>query len=252
MFGLRWLGGGRYKASNALPVDRPVLPTARPVVGGFESLFGARAPAEVALKGTVVVVGNCLAETIGRSLQKVPAASSRYSFVVVPLHLRGLADPDVQQSLSTASHVLMQGIAVQQGDLIRSNVPSDCTITTYPDLVLRSLWPFDAHSGHRDPAVDASPNSHFRHHDGALAKLRDIEPDRKKRLLRYMNLDFEWASGIDRVIAAQRLFFEAIDKQTDAYLGRFISRHFRSRQLFYDSVHPSAPVFQGIPPPKAA
>ena len=249
MFGIKWLSRGRAKEPQ--PVEPAAPPPTNPALGGFESLFGQQAvhaSKNLAVRGPVVVVGNCLAEMIASSLPKVPIAAKRYEFVGVPLHLKSVADPDVRKSLSSASHVFMQAIATQHADLIQSVIPANCGVTVYPDLALRSLWPFDVHSADRDhdPAIAAKPDAPFRHHDSALAKLRQIEPDKKKRFERYRNLDFEWASAVDRVIAAQQRFLESIDEQTGAYMGRFIARHYKSRQLFYDSVHPSAVVFQEL------
>ncbi len=74
--------------------------------------------------------------------------------------------------------------------------------------------------------------------------LRTLEPDKKKRIQRYRDLDFELASGVDRIIETQERFLESIDNSPDFRLAQSILNNYKSIQLFYNSVHPSGALFQ--------
>jgi hypothetical protein len=242
VFNFKWLR--RLTARRAVTPPAP----AQPQAAGFELIFGQQATksSRTAVEiDTVAIVGNCLSETMAAGLALVLTASN-FKFVAIPLHLRSLDDEDAQRTIRAARHVFIQGCVAHHTETIRAAAPAHCQFIFYPDLVLRSLWPFDEHSAPRDPAVDANPNAVIHHHDAALAKLRETEPDKKKRFQRYRDLEFERAGTIDRVIQAQQRFLESIDRGSDAFFGRFIARHYKDRQLFYDSVHPSAVMFQEL------
>jgi hypothetical protein len=213
----------------------------------FGLLFGS-GPAEQqkgqSKKNTVVLVGNCLAEMMAFGLSSMPAPRKQFSFVAIPLHLRTLDEIDVRSVIANASHIFLQGIVAGHLETIRSISSPDVEILFYPDVVLRSPWPFDHMSGQRDIAVDAAPNPVINHHDYVLAKLREAIPDKERRFRAYRDLDFEDATAIDRVIEAQHRFLDSLDRQSDAYFGRFIMRHYKESQLFFDSVHPTRIMVQ--------
>jgi len=193
----------------------------------------------------VVVIGNCIAEGIGDGLS-TSSATSRFRFVVIPIHLKSLQDPDILSLLAEASHAFVQHFDDIDLSFVNSAVSPDCALFQFPSLALHNLWPFDASNGYRDKIAEAFPESRIRHFDGALASLRSIEPDKRKRIARYNELDFPLASKIDRIAKAQALFLQQIDRRTDCQIGRFIERNHRERQLFYSTHHPSEPVFQEL------
>jgi hypothetical protein len=230
--------------------DRQPPPSSAPAADGYALLFGEQgtrqAPAPTA-RETIVFIGNCIAETVAHGLAGTPAVTRQFTVFAVPLHLKAIDDPDVTQALAEARFVFIQGVALRHLDRINATRRDACEIVHIPDVVLRSVWPFDGDNGYVDPAVAAAiPNAVAYQHDGALASLREIEPDQAKRLRRYRDLDFPLASRIDRVIESQARFLIDMDNGNDVHLGRFISRHFRDRPLFYNSTHPSEILFQEL------
>jgi len=217
--------------------------------GAFEPI-GGMAHGEWRVMGTagslVVIVGGCAAQAIGRGLSSSATACARYRFVDLPVHLRDLHDKASLEFISRASHVFAQLGGGTDVALIEAHAPPGCKIFTFPDVVLRSLWPFDSAYGYADEVAQARTAPAIRHFDGTLARLRKIEPDKKKRIQRYRDLDFPWAGHIKNVAAAQQCFLEKTDTLSPCKMGRFVSRTLRERQLFYNATHPSAAYFQEL------
>ena len=236
MFGLRWFRRSESKA------DRSIVTSPAPVIG-FDDLFGSAAQSHAPIGGHVVIVGNCLAEGIQMGMSSAPAAR-KYSFSVIPLHLRSIEDIASKKDLARATHVVAQRFHAVDVSRLTELVAIGTPIIEYQDVVFRSAWPFDDANGFKDDAMLANPNSRITHADGALAVLRTLEPDKKKRIQRYKNLDFDLANRVDRIIETQERFLESIDDRPDLALGRFIADNFRSTQLFYSTTHPSGALFQ--------
>jgi hypothetical protein len=214
-------------------IEAPALPD-----GGFETLFGpigkrfVDGPTGVQ---TVAIVGNCVAQTLAEGLKSSAVLTDMFRFVPVPVHLMKLTDPEAREILATASHVFLQSNAASQRLEIKQVANRDADIVLYPDIVLRSLWPFDAMSGYADDAVVDTPTAVLRHPDGVLARLRTVEPDKDKRFALYRDLAFEEARTVARIAAAQEKFFTLIDEDTGAGLGAFLQAGFKD---------PSGAVFQ--------
>ena len=235
----------RRRWKRPVPETRPVL---RAPLESHSLLFGhqvadqpASAPAV-----TVVVIGNCISEGIVAGLSSSKAASSRFRFAAIPLHLKSLQHPESLSLIAEASHVFVQQLGGIDWDLIASTTSPSSQTFSFPSLVQNNLWPFDFTAGHVDEVAQSLPEGRIRHFDGALARLRKIEPDKKKRIARYRDLDFDWATKIDAIATAQARFLEQIDTHSDCYMGRFIERNQRDRQLFYNATHPSAIIFQEL------
>jgi len=212
-------------------------------------LFGPRRsgdqPTGPALS-TVVLIGNCIAEGMEVGLSSAKVARSKFRFVAIPLHLRSLEDRDCLDLIAKASHVFVQQLGGLDWPLIKSTMAANGKLFSFPSLVQWNLWPFDSSNGYADEIAQALPEGRIRHFDGALARLRKIEPDKKKRIARYRDLDFDWASKVDIVAETQRRFHADIDGNSDSHLGRFIERSYKDRQLFYNATHPSEIIFQEL------
>jgi len=216
---------------------------------GYSLLFGPQKAHDCQADSsysTVVIVGNCIAEGIATGLSSAKAAKSKFRFVAIPLHLRSLAERESLALIAEASHVFVQQLGVIDWALINSTMAAEGKMFPFPSLVLRSLWPFDSDNGYRDDVAQALPEGRIRHFDGALAKLRQIEPDKKKRISRYRDLDFEFSKRVDITAETQREFLHQIDASSDTCIGRFIEQNYRDRRLFYNSTHPSEIVFQEL------
>lgn len=248
---LRGLAGRSDRAGPAVEARVGEAPAA------FDLIFGAAArsaPAGVmgggldlaVRRGTVVVIGNCVAETVADCLAAEPTVAGAFRFVAVPTHMRRVSDPAVQMALADASHVFVQACSAPDIPMILRVVPEAAEIVPFPDPVLRSLWPFDEANGYSDAAVVVNERSVIRHPDGALALLRGIEPDRKKRFALYRDLNFELAANIARIAAAQERFQVRMDEGNEVGLGAFMTARFGDTQLFYNSTHPAPALVQAI------
>ena len=246
-----WLRGLRGRPDVAAPGGE--APAA------FDLIFGAPARSAsrdargdargmelAARRGTVVIIGNCVAETVADCLAGEPLAAGAFRFVGVPTHQKPLDGADVQSALAVASHVFVQSCAAKLLPAVVQAAPADAAIIRFPDPVLRSLWPFDAQNGYGDAAVVVNETAVIRHPDGALALLRGVEPDKRKRFELYRDLNFEMARGIERIAAAQRRFQAKMDEGNEAELGGFMAARFADTQLFYNSTHPAPAVFQSL------
>jgi len=210
-------------------------------------LFGADSAKQVAAAEirTVVVIGNCIAEGIAEGLC-TSKATSMFRFVVLPIHTTSLHDTASLKLMAEASHVFVQQFDDIDLSAVNALVAPDCAVFSFPSLAMHDLWPFDSANGYRDDIAQTVAQDRIRHFDGALASLREIEPDKKKRIARYSELDFPLASKIDSVAKAQTRFLQQIDERSDCKIGRFIERNRRERQLFYSSHHPTQLVFQEL------
>ena len=221
---------------------REALPIQQSAGAGFADLFRPGGVSTLSTR-TVVLIGNCIAEGVQVGLSSARTASSP-RFVCLPLHLRPMNSPESLREIASADHVFAQQLGAMDWDLLRKTMKPGAVEVQLPDLVFRSPWPFDGESGFSDPAVALKPNARIRHQDGTLGRLRSIEPNKAKRLRLYCNLDFEWAGMIDRVIETQNRFLLRLDEVTETGIGKFILDSNVSTQLFYNSTHPSAIVFE--------
>lgn len=199
-----------------------------------------------AAESMVVIVGGCAAQAIKRGLSSSANACAGYRFAELAVHLIDLHDTASLELISRAGHIFAQIGGGTDLTLIEAHAPSGCRIFTFPDVVLRSLWPFDSDYGYADEVAQRRTAPAIRHFDGTLARLRKIEPDKKKRIQRYRDLDFPWAGRIRIVDAAQQRFLQKIDTLSACKIGEFVSRAWRERQLFYNATHPSAAYFQEL------
>jgi hypothetical protein len=217
--------------------------------GGFETLFGVQGPRYTDKPtgvGTVAIIGNCLAETLAAGLSSSAVLTEAFRFVAIPIHTVKLTDPDVVETIGRASHIFLQSNSAKQRTEIKGLANQDAEIVLFPDIVVRSLWPFDAQNGYADAAVVDTTTAVIRHPDGVLARLRTVEPDKAKRFQLYRDLAFEEARTIARIATAQERFFEQLDLDTEAGLGAFMAAGLREKPLFYNSTHPTPAVFQAL------
>ncbi len=183
---------------------------------------------------------------MARGLASHPMTGGAFRFVGRTLDRADLNDVSFAQEVAGARHLFLQVTAADRLPSLRAAARPEARFDLFPDVVMRSLWPFDPQNGHRDDAVRDTPDAVIRHPDGALAQLRLMEPNKARRLERYRALDFDAAGSIDRLGVAQLRFLEGIDRTTQAGLGRFIIDRFRREQLFYNATHPSETVFQAL------
>ena len=210
---------------------------------GFADLFGQPAAAAGEPdRQTVLIIGNCIAEGLQQGLASVQAGT-RWRFVAMPLHLRAMGDPSSLQEIAAAGHLFVQQLGAVDWSQLHSVKKPEAREAQFPDFVFRSPWPFDGEGGFGDPAVALKPGARIRHEDGTLGRLRAMEPDKKKRIQKYADLDFGWATMIDRTIETQIRFLAAMDEGSPVKLGKFILDRYRDGPLFYTSTHPSAAVF---------
>ena len=222
--------------------EAPALPD-----GGWETLFGPLGPRysdKPTGIQTVVIVGGALAETLVAGLSTSAVLTDGFRFAAVPADVAATVNQAARDLLAHASFVFLPGSAARQRSDIKALTHIDAEIVVYPDVPLRSPWPFDAQSGYADPAIIDTPTAVMRHPDGVLARLRTVEPDKEKRFELYRDLAFDEARTIVKVAAAQELVLEQLDIDTEAGLGRFMLGAMKQEPLYYDSTHPSAAVLQ--------
>ena len=152
----------------------------------------------------------------------------------------------VKKELAEATHVYSQDIGALDQARFRELVPTGARVFHFPDIAYSCAWQFDGANGFTEEAACSDSNAPIHHQDGVLGKLRSIEPDKKRRIRRYRDLDFEWAAGIDRVIEAQERFLVGINDGSDLRLGRFIAERGAERQPSCYCTHPSEFVFQRL------
>jgi hypothetical protein len=195
---------------------------------------------------TVAIIGGCFAQAMTRGLASALAACARYRFVELPVHLTSLHDPASKALIAEAGTIFAQQLPGMDWALLESCKSAGCQVFRFPNVELRSLWPFDCDYGYPDRVAQSMPNRGIWHFDWALARLRTIEPDPKRRLARYRALDFPGAGRADILAEAQRRFLARIDAESDFQIGAFISHYLADWRLFYNASHPSGVLFQAL------
>lgn len=224
---------------------------AEPVVAfgeSFNVVFGADATTSGragAARRSVVFVGHELAGLLCETLSAIGQASAHCTFSTLSLRETTLEDPRTRKIIGSSSIVFVQAIPGLDLKEVRTlSLGADNVV--FPDLTMCGIWPFDAANGARDPMMERKPDCAFRHADAALVQLRQLEPDKKKRLQRYIDLDFPAASVVAPAIEAQDKMLAAVDADADIKVGRFISRSYRDTQLFYNSTSPTSVLMQQL------
>jgi hypothetical protein len=196
--------------------------------------------------GRIVVVGNCIAESIETALSGILSDTRQVVVTSIPRHFKQLTDDDSIAALARASMVFLQTNLWSDYEMIMATRPSTCPILSYPNPVLPSLWPFDGFSGALDPNILAKlgPSAPSYFHDMALAELRTIEPDPARRLQRYRQMDFPLARKANRTGIIEMHYVQAVDQECFSDLRYRIPENIKKQQLFYNSTHPSHHILQ--------
>lgn len=207
------------------------------------ALAGQTAPGT---RRRVAIAGNCIAEALAGRLRAMPEVAARFTVAPVPVHEAAFDAAAARAALEHADIVFVQGIAQQPLAALGFTPRLSCRFIRTPDVVLRSLWPFNAEDAESDALRAARRSSPFRNIDRALEHLRLVEPRPAQRIARYERLDLDLAATIPRTIEAQARFLADIDRGLGTDIGRYIAENCRDRPLFCDSVHPAAPVLQRL------
>ena len=221
--GIAWSNIRIYKVE---PVSVSLLPTL-----GNSDAQNDRLP--------VAVAGNCFSESIAAGLLLDPKIKSRVKIEIVPLHLMSLKDEFSVKTIAEASIVFYQYLAGMDREAVYSLISKHAKIMWYPDIVLRSVWPFDGTHWRQDEIAAQTNSLKIRHQDGALALLRELETDKKKRIKRYKELDFGLKVDVPKIANIQKRFLLDIDKKNDIKIGKYVLNNYQIKPLFYDCTHPS-------------
>ncbi|MGH7052454.1 MAG: WcbI family polysaccharide biosynthesis putative acetyltransferase, partial [Stellaceae bacterium] len=142
--------------------------------GRLAQALHGRANAVPAPRRTVVVVGNCQAQTVYEALFRAGALNTRidakYHFVELQknLHEQG------RRELAACDVLLVQEIGDWERYPLREAIPAGVPIIRFPLLHFASLWPFDHYNGPGDREAHERewPNLTFAYLDGLLGRLR--------------------------------------------------------------------------------
>jgi hypothetical protein len=192
-------------------------------------------------KTTILIVGNCQAQTLYEALTRASKFNSRldvkYHFVGLQQNLHDLGKGELKQS----NVLLVQDIRDWYNYPLRPYVPDDMRIIKFPLLHFASLWPFDHYNGPGDKEAYERewPNLTFLYHDGLLARLRKEIPDREQRLLAYRALSVDGLINFSKLHDFEKRRLTAMDKQFGCGIGQFILKNFQRRRLFYTTNHPN-------------
>ncbi|MGR3716044.1 MAG: WcbI family polysaccharide biosynthesis putative acetyltransferase [Thermohalobaculum sp.] len=212
-----------------------------PGAGGLHTLLEpAHAARGASGRRIVVIIGNALAEGVEAALTAAP--SLRRGFAFVWIREWSLDAQESRDWLAAAHTVLAQNLGGLDLKRVEARAKAAQDIVSFPDLTLRGLWPFDQHNGFTDQHMTGNREWALRHHDGALAALRETEPDKRRRFDAYRDLAFPEAGRIPAAIETQDRLLDALDAAGDSQLARFIKQHYRETPLFFDSVHPGGQV----------
>lgn len=186
----------------------------------------------------VVFVGSCHAGMLQRALAAHSMASRSFAFDEVPLHMQAIDSEWARLRLGTADWVFVQALARRHLADIKRMIPKTCRIQYYPDLVFRSAWPF-MDSPQNGAIIESRGGTGFLHVDHALERLRALEPDRRRRIDKYVHLAHGRDDAARRAADAQDRFLVDVQLDAGSGLGDFVRSSGATQQLFHDAVHPS-------------
>lgn len=191
-------------------------------------------------RAKIVIIGNCQADLLRRSLSRIPALSRyfeiRYHFVLLSDSLHEYAARDLEE----ARFILAQDLRDWRDFPLRGAIGDQAEIIEFPGLRFASPWPFDGWNGPGDREAHARewPNLTFAYLDSLLGRLRREIPDREQRFAAYRRLAIPGIPDPRRLHDFEARRLAAMDAKFDVQIGAFVLDNFRSRRLFHTTVSP--------------
>ncbi len=206
-----------------------------------DPVAGQRAPAYLAGRKKLVLIGNCQCSVLVQAFNQSDALSrnylTKYHFVQLQPNLYEFARRDIED----CDVLLVQDIDLWNQFPLRDCVRPSTEIIKFPLVRFASLWPFDAWNGpgDREAYLAEAPNLTFPFLDGLLARLRHEIPDRAARFDAYRTLEGMGVVNYKRIHALEERRLLKIDRQYDCKIGEFTLVNFRTRQIFHTTVRPN-------------
>ncbi len=202
------------------------------------------APARSALRKNLLILGNCQAGILARSLETHGGFARRFQIRHQPLEPQQNQLEQGRLDLEACDVLLIQDIKEWEQYPLRDHVPPRAQVLRYPCLRFASLWPFDAFNGPDDKLAVAKdhPNYEFTYFDGLLARLRREIPDHEQRFHAYRDLAIDGVLNPVRLHAFEEKRLLAMDRKFDTGIGAFILANFRKRQIFHTTAHPNGQI----------
>ena len=191
----------------------------------------------------IVVVGNCLAETVAKGLRSLKGTHHDFDVAAWRLHLQPDPSAEVLEHLNRAEHVLVQNISQHHAAKIADLLRPGCKMSLLPNVSMLALWPFDSIHYRPDPVAEKDKNGLIQHGDGLLAQLRESTPNKEERFEIYRTLRVP-GLVIKRRMEIQIEQLLESDASIGCTIGKFIVDNYQNRQLFYNCTHPGAEVYQ--------
>jgi hypothetical protein len=177
-------------------------------------------------------------------LARYPAFSELYEVIFHPLGLEGEALEASLSDFANADLIFIERLRSWRRHPMAGRLPASAKVAYRRTLSAYATWPFEGEVEYHDANfVYGQP---LFYPDWAMALLRARGVPVADRVAVYKALDWSGALTPDdfrRAAAFDERQWQADDKAENSRLGRYITDHWRSRQLFHSYSHPTLELF---------
>ncbi len=244
------------KPATPAPIAAP-----RPRPAAFESLFGVAlaAPATalatpalalavdgIAAKETIMIAGNCCADSLVQMFQTDDRLRAQYRFIRLgSVEDRRLTDAQ-KAEICAARRIVIQDVGSIEAKAIEACVPDQCEIIRFPQLNLRALWPWNWRMLPPAQGDTLLPQARFVYCDTALESLRKTISDKTELLAAYRQTQPTMMQTFLKLHAFDQHQLLEYDEIYGMTIGARILAAVPERQIFYNPSHPHMIIYQWL------
>lgn len=181
--------------------------------------------------------GSCQLERIALILRALPSVSRSHDIHVIPDYRNGHDSPGPDVIARCAAFVYQarpfSSLPAFAEELIE-RVPA----IRLPFVSCDAFWPAEAQCEH-DPRYPDLPWGRYPYGDRILWRLLRADTDDESVVDQYLQLDFSELFRLDDMIEKWYRLLEKLQAESAIKIAGFVRQNWRTKRLFWDSVHPA-------------
>jgi hypothetical protein len=185
--------------------------------------------------------GSCQLEKMGLMLRALPQVNQAYDIHVSASYARrngDSVDPPPADVIAACKIFLYQVAPFKPPPPFAEELIARVRSIRVPFASGDVFWPSEAQCGH-DPRYPELPGGRYPFGDLILGRLLRTDADDESVVDQYLQLDFAELFRLDEAIEKWYRFLEKLEAETVIDVSGFVRRNWRTRRLFWDSLHPA-------------